>query len=427
MARLRVQDVFTPGAYPKHTYVARDQARETTLRDALSVPGQVISLSGPSKSGKTVLIERVVGADNLIPVGAAQVSSPGALWERALDWMEAPNERTSGRSVSEGASHQGGVKVEGNAVVVRGEVSGVTSSSTGEQSSDTVRHARRGMHDVAREIAKSDFVLLVDDFHYMPREVQEEVAKQIKEAVRLDIKIVTASVPHRADDVVRANPELRGRVHALDLGYWQREDLVQIAQLGFAKLNVLVDDPTLTRFATESAGSPQLMQAICLQACFFWNLREASEEPRRLTLAEHDLRLVFERTAMMTDFRTLVDVLDAGPKKRGAERKIYHFRDGTKGDVYRCVLKAIADEPLRLSFDYDDLTKRVKAVCAGNEFPVGSSVVGTCDHMSRLAVDNFHRERVLDWDGTKSVLDIPDPYLMFFLRWSSRLTEQDED
>lgn len=56
--RLRAQDVFTPGSFPVHTYVHRiDLDVEQQLRDALATPGQLISISGPSKSGKTVLVE----------------------------------------------------------------------------------------------------------------------------------------------------------------------------------------------------------------------------------------------------------------------------------------------------------------------------------------------------------------------------------
>jgi hypothetical protein len=86
------QEVFTPGSFPTYTYVERSRERlEQTLRDALSTTGQVISLSGPSKSGKTVLVERVVGRDCLITVTGANVEEPDDLWDRVLDWMDIPN------------------------------------------------------------------------------------------------------------------------------------------------------------------------------------------------------------------------------------------------------------------------------------------------------------------------------------------------
>lgn len=66
---IKATEVFTPGFFPEHTYVERSGAHlERDLRDGLDTPGQIISLAGPSKSGKTVLVEKVVGRDSLITV-----------------------------------------------------------------------------------------------------------------------------------------------------------------------------------------------------------------------------------------------------------------------------------------------------------------------------------------------------------------------
>src|SRR5262245_44878109 len=96
--RLGAHDVFTPSSFPEHTYVVRrDDDLEEKLRFALKTRGQIVSLSGPSKSGKTVLVERVVGKDNLIPVVGAGIREPDQVWTRVLDWMEAPVEWTGRR------------------------------------------------------------------------------------------------------------------------------------------------------------------------------------------------------------------------------------------------------------------------------------------------------------------------------------------
>jgi hypothetical protein len=46
--------------------------------------------------------------------------------------------------------------------------------------------------------------------------------------------------------------------------------------------------------------------------------------------------------------------------------------------------------------------------------------------MSRLALEKFPKERVIDWGEQKQIFDIPDPYLVFYLRWSGRLMEANE-
>jgi hypothetical protein len=164
------------------------------------------------------------------------------------------------------------------------------------------------------------------------------------------------------------------------------------------------------------------MRLICLNACFAMDVREKPLMSRTIDITEDRLRGIFEQTSASTDFRSLVDVLDAGPRTRGTERRLYKFKDGSEGDVYRCILRAVAADPPRLSFNYEQLTQRVTEVC-NRDTPVGSSVIGTCVHMSKLALEKFPNERAIDWDEQKQILDIPDPYLLFYLRWSGRLQE----
>lgn len=221
---MKITEIFTPSDYPLHTYVKREEDRiEERLREALNTPGEIVSVSGPSKSGKTVLIEQVAGRDNLITVTGAGIANAAEIWERALDWMGAPTSvvqsttNTISGTASGGAKGSAGIPLLG-AVTAEGSVGiGGSRATAGSET-----RARSGLLQVVREIANSSYVLLLDDFHYMAPSVQTEVAKQIKDAARQGVKIVTASVPHRSDDVVRSNPELRGRVRAVDTRPWER-------------------------------------------------------------------------------------------------------------------------------------------------------------------------------------------------------------
>jgi hypothetical protein len=419
---IRATEVFTPGAYPQYTYVERRQENlETTLRNALEVQGQIVSLAGPSKSGKTVLIERVVGKDNLISISGASIKSVDDVWSRVFEWMGTPDSvsqtTTTGTTTGLDVDARGSVGIP---LVAKGEV-GATGHIGGSLASalQTVR-ARRGLTQIVAEIGNSDFVVLLDDFHYMESGLQTDVAKALKEAVRLGVKIVTAVVTHRGDDVLRANPELRGRIFSIDVKYWGRDELAAIAKTGFEALNANIDDKAIARFVVECAGSPQLMQSLCLQACFVFNLRQKHEGtfPAVMTVDDVSMLRILEQTSAMTDYRSLVDVLDDGPKTRGTERKLYDCKDGTSGDVYSVLLKSVASDPPQLSFSYDELLRRTAAVCVG-ESPGGSSVTGTCQQMAKLAHDTSARERIIDWD--ERTFDLPDPYFMFYLRWSGRI------
>jgi hypothetical protein len=420
---LTAHDVFVPSSFPEHTYVARgDDDLEAKLRFALKTKGQIVSLSGPSKSGKTVLVEKVVGKDKLVPVVGAGIRAPDDVWTRVLDWIDAPASTLDMKSWQLQTGARVGAKAETDVIIASGEASGDVNTAFTRRSTGSEKKKRRGLEQVIEELGGSDVVVLVDDFHYMPREVRIEVAKQLKEAARREVKIVTAAVPHRADDVIRANPELQGRVTVIDVGYWRPRDLARIAQSGFDALNVDLEAASTERLAHQASGSPQLMQALCLYACFV--LGTIDRMPKRIAerLKEEDHVKACRLTSTIADFRTLVDALEAGPRARSGDRKMYRFTDGSSGDVYRAILKAIAEEPLVLAFDYEEVLRRVRALCDG-ESPAGSSVTGACAHMARLAEEQLPTARVLTWDDRDQILEIPDPYLSFYLRWSDRLRE----
>jgi hypothetical protein len=273
---------------------------------------------------------------------------------------------------------------------------------------------------VIREIGGSDFVVFIDDFHYIRPELRDEIGKQLKVAAEKGVKIFTASVPHRADDVVRSNPELRGRVAAVDLTFWSPDELVQIARKGFSALNTGLAPAVERRFAAEAFGSPQLMQSICFNACLELSVREPLATQARTEVSEDQVREILLRTSAFTDFSKMVKQLHAGARTRGVERKLHHFTDGSRGDVYRAILLAIRQDPAQLSFSYDDIVKRVRAVCYG-EAPSGSSVAGALAQMHLIAEEVEPGTSPLAWDEDN--LDITDSYFLFFLRWSAKLSE----
>jgi hypothetical protein len=292
------------------------------------------------------------------------------------------------------------------------------SGSLASESSASRSFARRGLLQVIKEVSNSDYVVLIDDFHYIPRSVQQEVARSLKAAVQEGVRIATASVPHRGDDLLRANADLRGRVRTLDIVYWARADLERIANIGFAKLNVQLPQETIEAFALEAAGSPQLLQQICLEACFETGIRGKELMKRKVGVEFHTLRNIFERSSASASFRSMVQLLSTGPKSRDRHRKSYAFDDGKRGDVYQCVLRLLAMDPPMASFDLESLQLRASRMCVG-EAPSTNLLLRVCERLVRLAHAAFPTERAIEWDENRRALVISDPYLLFFLRWSS--------
>lgn len=416
---VQATEVFTPTDVPTHTYVERvSRDFEEDLRSAFTIPKMIVSISGPSKSGKTTLVTKVVAAENLIHIYGASIKRPEDIWVHVISWMGGPIEITE--TVSSKVSADIGATVGGKVgipLVVEGRTDVKGTVSTGSQTATASKFYTATLDDVVREIGGSDFVVFVDDFHYIERGVREEIGNQIKAAAELGVRVCTASVPHRSDDVVRSNPELRGRVTAIDITYWSVEELTKIGLQGFKQLNAEIDPALITTLAREAFGSPQLMQTICLNFCFEHRLHKKSLFSKKVIPADGAIQQVFERTTATTDFSTMLSALHAGPKQRGTERKQFNFVDGTSGDVYRCVLLALKSDPSSLAFNYGDMIERTKKICRGDS-PVGSSVVESLAQMAKIA-NLVQQAPVIEWD--ENVLDIVEPYFLFFLRSSSYL------
>lgn len=414
---MRSSEVFTPGKFPVHTFVDDHlQKKKEQLIDTLEAGAMLISISGPSKSGKTVFIEECLGRTSLIQVTGAGVNQPSDLWMRVFDIIgtEIPASiaRLSGNSCAVG----GKGAVEGNALVVKGksEVSVNRTSTESETSSASL--SSDCLQLLIRELGGTDLVVFIDDFHYVPQNVQVELAQQIKEAIRNNVRFVCASVPYHADDVIRSNPDLRGRVFSIDFEYWGEETLKKIAFKGFTELGVEYKSAAVEQLVSEAAGSPQLMQYLCLNACFELGVREKTDTKIELMHDAERHENICRRTVQSTDYGSVVELMKEGPKTRGSDRNVYVTRFGWNGDVYRLLVKALAVDPPKLTFRYNSLSERILGMCA-TVGPSGSSITSACSHSAKI-VNDAAGTRIVEWDGEHDVFDIRDPYFLFYLRWS---------
>lgn len=412
---MKRSEVFTPTTQPTITYIGEHLTeRKITLQRAIEMGGAVITLSGPSKSGKTVFVETVLGKDNLIQVTGASVASADVLWKRVFDKVGTPIPVTESTAESTETSGGGSFEV-GVPGVLKGGANLGGKSTSGLTGTRSVSPDYLNM--IVREFANSGLIIFIDDFHYIPKGIQDEIAPLIKEAVRQGVIFVCAAVPYHADDVILANPDLRGRTVKLDFDYWNASTLQRIAKKGFAALNVEVPESVIEAFSLEAAGSPQLMQALCLNLCFEFDIERASAEKQSIACSVEAIKKVCKLASLMNDYSSVIDSMKDGPKSRGERRKSYSLRNGEQLEVYPLILRAISINPPELTIRYMNLQGRIASLCKPGEAPSGSSVTGACAHMTEIANATANAS-IVEWDGDSDVLDIRDPYLLFALRWS---------
>lgn len=163
------------------------------------------------------------------------------------------------------------------------------------------------------------------------------------------------------------------------------------------------------------------MQSICLHACARLGIDDDEKQlPLPLVLSPTELKAIYEVTSSQSDYSSLVNRMHDGPKVRGTERKVHEFRDGTTGDVYRCILLVIIEEPPRMSLSWGELNARIQLVCTGDA-PAGSSIKEACRQISSIAVEMYPEQRIVEWDDEADILTIVDPYFLFYVRSSPKL------
>ncbi len=412
MELMKSTDVFTPQQIPTVTLVT-DHLSEMSKTYKRAIPqGKLIRVVGPSKSGKTVFIQSAAGDGNIISITGAGVTSPDILWTRVLHAIGSDVAVATERSESKGGGYKVGTKVEGSVLVAKADASGELSRDRGSSAAVTQDKAVDLYQLVVQELAGSGLTIFVDDFHYVPSEVQVSLARQIKQAVQAGVQIAAAAVPFRSEDVLRANDDLQGRIEDFDFKYWSSTELVRIAKLGFVELNINCSEAYALRLASEAAGSPQLMQSLCLETCFALDVDEKSDQSKDIPDNEDFFTLVCSRVAAGVDFSTTISVMKDGPLTRGSARKAYVLHDGTAADVYQILVRAIALDPPSLHFSYAEMQSRVASVCNG----AAPHFADPCSHMARLVNDRFEADKI-DWDAELHMLSIRDPYLLFGVRW----------
>jgi hypothetical protein len=137
-----VTEVFTPADQPTHTYVDRSDLRLVDrVTDAFDTPNMIVSVSGPSKTGKTVLIKKCIDSDWLIPLFGGAIGSIGDFWRALFAWIEIPEIEINNTSTNWGIG--AGVSALTEAGVIIAKVKGGISTSIERSTMKSTQKTKR--------------------------------------------------------------------------------------------------------------------------------------------------------------------------------------------------------------------------------------------------------------------------------------------
>jgi hypothetical protein len=418
---MRYQDVFVPGGFPEHTYNPRVRLNlERRLAECNQNLCKLVTVTGQTKSGKTVLAKRVLPRSNAVWVDGGTVSAEEDFWQGIiveLDLFQSKEEQSS-NAVS-GTLHVTG-KAEASIIVARGsgeagaEIGSVRGSGVKRtQSLSSALAARNGLRKLGAP-------LVVDDFHYIPREVQGRVVRALKPLIFDGLPTAIIAIPHRRYDSVKVEKEMTGRILQIEIPTWSEEELRFIPETGFKLLQSSIDEKVKAQLAHEAIGSPHLMQEFCRTICKIFD-SEGRTLPPALEIAQGRLESAFREVAD-TIGRPIFEKLARGPRQR-SDRVQRHLKDGRTVDIYELVLHALAHiRPGLVSLEYEDLRSAIKDISA-SQIPQLHEVARVLKHMATIAASDQSSTPVIDFEEEEKRLHITDPFFAFYLRWGELATQ----
>lgn len=429
-APIKTGDVFVPGKAPTYTYNPRDELQlEEKLRDYLDDGGSVLALVGPTKTGKSVLLKRVL--DDPIWIDGQGVKSTDDLW--ALIGSEI------GVMVEVDVTEQTGTATTATARAKAVFVEGGGDFTASSAKSTTTRVLTAIAPTVKEDLLSTGRTLVIDDFHFIERTTQQEIVRAVKPLVFDGLRVVFAAISHRRHDVVTAVEDMVGRVTPLEISLWTEDELKFIAAKGFEQLNVVDHGGALgAKLAEMSFGSPHIMQKLCRELVRAENgIRESQSTAHDLS-APADWDDFFRGQVDDASGRWFTKLL-RGPQEKGQKRTTWPLNDGGATlDSYGLVLKAVGDTGPKLELTRDEIRAGVEHNITGKP-PEANQVTRALQHMSRIAAKRLEDSQpseddldaepvefagvqpVLEFieDGPASTLHIADPFFAYYMRWGA--------
>lgn len=413
---MRASEVFISGGLPTITYNPRTHLDlETKLIDYIDTGYKLISVTGPTKSGKTVLCTKLIPAEKCVFLSGGAISNENDFWESILNELDIEIDdsisTSKSKTTEEKAEVEGGVDVgffKLGSKIGDKEIVGDDTTKT----SVKIRSIKLKALNALQEL---NIALLIDDFHYIDPELQRTIIRAIKQQIFKGLRVIILAVPHRAYDALRVETEMTGRVVQLPIPLWGIEELKEIARKGFENLNAICGDHIIERLAIESYGSPHLMQEFCLRLCKINGLNETNLG-KQLVLPEPDYIDFFTDIVASISSKVAFERLAKGPRQR-ADRVQRELANGDTVDIYTATLHGIAETGPKTEISYEELRSSLKKVLAEN-IPQGHEITRVLSKMDEIAKEELHGEPVIDWDKENTKLYISDPFFAFYLKWA---------
>lgn len=273
------------------SYIERDIDQK--FKDALLAnEHSVIMIYGTSKQGKSSLRRHVLPDAFCTFVPAASGMTTSGLYREVLNQARVAGPimtEVEWKASGEGSADLGVPAWLANLVKLSAKMQL-------ERNSKSHRAEVEVDYEVAGSVARKyrDEVgckpIVIDNFHYFSPEIQSHIATDIRAFEEKGIKVVIMGTWKARDYLVRANPDLSGRICALSIEPWSDQDFGRVIDVGQAELNLKFTPTVREALISKAAGNIGLLQKGIRECLKKLNISQTCKEP----VSVFDARVVRE-------------------------------------------------------------------------------------------------------------------------------------
>lgn len=415
---LRVRDVFVPGGFPLYTYQDRkEHGIERKLEDAIERLNKFIAVAGPTKSGKTVLVRKMVPATQCVWLEGGHLHSMEDVWNAVLAELKVPSQLVESKARTNESGSSTDAEVSIKPMNIGGSVKGQESSKESNTRSSAATFPTSAAKTAVEGLLAHQKTLVIDDFHYLDSDFQSDLIRALKPAVFNGLQVVLILIPHRMHQAARAEMDVDGRTVTIPIPTWQPKELFSIGETGFTTLGVSFAPSTLDALVRECFGSPHMMQDFCSQLC-----RDAGIKQQHIgTGSKPSTKLPVPPDVFFKEFAQSISPETFKALRKGPERTNRKERELTSGgscDTYEAVLLALHELGGQTPVDWTKLRKALQQVLT--EVPQQHEVTRALEKMDEIAKKR-EGEPVIDYENGE--LHLVDPFFRYYVKWNTAILD----
>lgn len=419
--------VFTPGTIPNLTYNKRESEElEKMVNHQLSVGGKIIILSGPSKIGKTVLINKVLDKNKIVMIQGNELTNETDLMLEILKKLsKLPAEQHTIQTLKTSVSANANIDSKFSFWSVIGYKIGI---SAGAESNKTTQNTfvddpfERAIEYMITE----GYILVIDDFHYINGDLQKKIIRKLKAPLNNGLRVLLALIPSRTEVIVQKEPDMEFRTTVIDVPLWSKEELEYIPEKGFKALGISLNKSITDDLINNSFSNPFLMQELCSQLMYEYDIPSSidnSSHPVNIEFDEDKIKKIY---AAVAKHGSIIQRLEHGKTKRGQERANYELsiNGGEKKvvDLYKIIMMALGALANADKITVDDIHNTIDAMDIhrtgdGKTTLRASDITGTLKKISRMAAEINTKDPVIEYKELEKTVYMYDSFFSFNLRF----------